>query len=84
MMDRDEQRDTTSGQEEEDPRRFERATREVREEQSPSTGDEGTEEDHRQWEKTRDIRKEASEIPDEGSEQHREGREDRLEAPPGD
>jgi hypothetical protein len=37
---------------EEDPRRFEKITRKVREEQSPSTGDEGTEEERRQWEKT--------------------------------
>ena len=83
-MDQDEQRDTTGGQREEDPRRFEKTTREVREEQSPSTGEEGTEEDRQQWEKTRDISKEVDAIPEEANEQHREVREDQLEAPPGD
>jgi hypothetical protein len=68
---------------EEDPRRFERASREVREEQSPGTGEEGSEEDRQQWEKTRDVGKEADSIPEEG--QRRRGtREDPLEAPPGD
>ena len=83
-MDQDEQRDTTGGQLEEDPRRFEKTNREVREEQSPSTGEEGTEEDRQQWEKTRDISKEVDAIPEEANEQHREVREDQLEAPPGD
>ena len=83
-MDQDEQRDTTGGQREEDPRRFEKTTRKVREEQSPSTGEEGTEEDRQQWEKTRDISKEVDAIPEEANEQHREVREDQLEAPPGD
>ena len=83
-MDQDEQRDTTGGQREEDPRRFEKTTREVREEQSPSTGEEGTEEDRQQWEKTRDISKKVDAIPEEANEQHREVREDQLEAPPGD
>ncbi len=83
-MDRDEQRETTGRQEEEDPRRFERATREVREEQSPSTGDEGTEEDRQQWEKHRDISEEVAAIPEEASERPPQAREDQLEAPPGD
>jgi hypothetical protein len=82
-MDRDEQRDTTGGQQE-DPRRFERTTREVREVQSPSTGEEGTEEDRQQWEKPRDIGEEVAAIPEEASEQHRQASEDQLEAPPGD
>lgn len=71
-MDRDERRDTAGGEREEDPRRFQRTTREAREGQSPATGEEGTEEDRRQWEKTRDLSKEAG------------AREDPLEAPPGD
>lgn len=83
-MDQDKQRDTAHRQREEDPRRFEKITREVREEQSPSTGEEGTEEDRRQWEKTRDISKEVDAIPEEANEQHRQIREDQLEAPPGD
>ena len=83
-MNQDEQRDTTGGEREKDPRRFEKSTREVREEQSPSTGDEGTEEDRQQWEKPRDISEEVAAIPEEASEQHRRAREDQLEAPPGD
>ena len=83
-MNKEVQRDTTGGQREEDPRRFEKATREVREEQSPSTGEEGTEEDRQQWEKPRDISEEVAAIPEEASEQHRQAREDQLEAPPGD
>ena len=83
-MNEDEQRDTTGGPREEDPRRFEKTTREVREEQSPSTGDEGTEEDRQQWEKPRDISEEVAAIPEEASEQDRRAREDQLEAPPGD
>ena len=83
-MNEDEQRDTTGGPREEDPRRFEKTTREVREEQSPSTGDEGTEEDRQQWEKPRDLSKEVAAIPEEASEQRRRAREDQLEAPPGD
>ena len=83
-MDQDEQRDTTRGEREEDPRRFERTAREVREEQSPSIGEEGAEEDRRQWEKPRDISREVAAIPEEDNEQCRQGREDQLEAPPGD
>ena len=83
-MNQDEQRDTTGGKREEDPRRFEKTTREVREEQSPSTGDEGTEEDRQQWEKPRDISEEVAAIPEEASERPRQAREDHLEAPPGD
>jgi hypothetical protein len=83
-MNQDEQRDTSGGNREEDPRRFEKTTREVREEQSPSTGDEGTEEDRQQWEKPRDISEEVAAMPEEASEQHRQAREDQLEAPPGD
>jgi hypothetical protein len=83
-MDRDEQRDTAGGQQEEVPRRFERTTREVREEQSPSTGDEGTEEDRQQWEKPRDISEEVAAIPEEANDQHRQDSGDQLEAPPGD
>ena len=64
---------------EQDPRQFEKG-REVREEQTRNI----SEEDRRQWEKTRDIRKEVSEIPEEANEQHREIRDDQLEAPPGD
>ena len=67
-MDQDEQRDTTGGQREEDPRRFENIPREVREEQSTSTGEEVTEEDRRQWERTRDISKEVDAIPEEANE----------------
>jgi hypothetical protein len=76
-MGQDEQRETTSGQREEDPRRFERTTREVREEQSPNPGEEGTEEDRQQWENPRDIGEEKAAIPEEANE-------DQLEAPPGD
>lgn len=83
-MNQDERRDTTGGQREEDPRRFEKATREVRGEQSPRMGEEGTEEDRQQWEKSRDTSKEADAIPAEADEQHRRLREDPLEAPPGD
>ena len=83
-MNQDEQRDTTGAKREEDPRRFEKTTREVREEQSPSTGDEGTEGDRQQWEKPRDMSEEVAAIPEEASEQHRRAREDQLEAPPGD
>ncbi len=83
-MNQEEQRDTAGGQREEDPRRFERTAREVREEQSPSTGEEGTEEDRKRWEKPRDISKEVDAIPEEAGEQHRQVREDQLEAPPGD
>jgi hypothetical protein len=96
-MNHDEQReetqrqDTARRQQEEDPRRFEKITREVRQEQSPRTGEEGTEEDRRQWEKTRDIRKEASEIPEEAhgrTERTPEGqehsREERKSGGPGD
>ncbi len=83
-MNQDEQQDNTGGKREEDPRRFEKTTREVREEQSPSMGDEGTEEDRQQWEKPRDISEEVAVIPEEASEQHRRVREDQLEAPPGD
>ena len=83
-MNQDEQRDTTGGKGEEAPRRFENTTREVREEQSPATGDEGTEEDSEQWEKPRDISEEVAAIPEDASEQHRQAREDQLEAPPGD
>ena len=84
VMNQEEQRDSTSGQREEDPQRFEKTTREVREEQSPSTGDEGTEEDRQQWEKPRDISEEVAAIPEAASEHHRQAREDQLEAPPGD
>jgi hypothetical protein len=84
VMNQDEQRDTTGGKREEDPRRFEKTTREVREEQSPSTGDEGTEEDRQEWEMPRDISEEVAAIPEEASEQRRQAREDQLEAPPGD
>jgi hypothetical protein len=83
-MNQDEQRDTTGGEREEDPRRFEKTTREVREVLSPSTGDEGTEEDRQQWEKPRDISEEVAAIPEEASEQRRQAGEDQLEAPPGD
>ena len=83
-MDQDEQRDTAGGQREEDPRRFERTDREVREEQSPSTGEEGTEEDRQRWENPRDISKEVDAIPEEASERHRQVGEEDLEAPPGD
>jgi len=83
-MAQDEQRDATRRQREEDPRRFEQITREVREEQSPSIGEEGTEEDRRQWEKPRDMSEEVDAISEKANEQHREVREDRLEAPPGD
>ena len=83
-MNQEEQRDATGGRREEDSRRFERATREVREEQSPSSGDEGTEEERRQWEEPRDISEEVAAIPEEAGEQRREVREDSLEAPPGD
>jgi hypothetical protein len=83
-MNQDEQRDTTGGEREEDPRRFEKTTREVREVLSPSTGDEGTEEDRQQWEKPRDISEEVAAIPEEASERRRQAREDQLEAPPGD
>ena len=68
---------------EQDPRQFEKG-REVREEQTRNINEEASEEDRRQWEKTRDIRKEVSEIPEEANEQHREIRDDQLEAPPGD
>ena len=83
-MNQDEHRDTTGGKREEDPRRFEKTTRGVREEQSPSTGEEGVEEDCRQWEKPRDISEEVAAIPEEASEQRRQARVDQLEAPPGD
>jgi hypothetical protein len=83
-MNQDEQRDTTGGEREEDPRRFEKTTREVREGQSPSTGEEGTEEDRQQWEEPRDISEEVAAVPEEAGEQRRQAREDRLEAPPGD
>ncbi len=83
-MNQNEHRETTGGKREEDPRRFEQTTREVREEQSFSTGDEGTEEDRQQWEKPRDISEEVAAIPEEASEQRRQAREDQLEAPPGD
>ena len=83
-MNQDEQRDTTGGEREKDPRGFEKTTREVREEQIPGTGDEGTEEDRQQWEKPRDVSEEVAAIPEEASEQHRRAREDQLEAPPGD
>jgi hypothetical protein len=83
-MAQDERRDATRGQREEDPRRFEQTTREVREEQSPGTGEEGTEEERQRWHKPRDISKEIDAISEEANEQHREGREDQLEAPPGD
>ena len=82
-MNQEEHRDTTGGKREEDPRRFEKTARGVREEQSPSTGDEGAEEDRRQWEKPRDISEEVAAIPEEASEQRRQDREDQLEAPPG-
>jgi hypothetical protein len=82
-MNQDEQRETTGGKREEDPRRFEQTTREAREEQSPGTGDEGTEEDRQQWEKPRDIGEEVAAIPEEASEQRRQAGEDQLEAPPG-
>ena len=59
-MDREERRDPKGEKRGEDPRRFEKASREVREEQSPAAGEEGTEEDRRQWEKTRDIGEEAA------------------------
>lgn len=83
-MNQDERRDPTGGRREEDPRRFEKAAREVREEQSPGTGEEGTEEDRRQWEKKRDVGKEADALPEEAGEQRGAVREDPLEAPPGD
>lgn len=83
-MNSDERRETTGEQREKDPRRFERATREVREEQSPGTSEEGTEEDRRQWEKTRDVSKEAGAIPEDDEERRRGTRQDSLEAPPGD
>jgi hypothetical protein len=81
-MSSDERRETTGEQHEKDPRRFEKAAREVREEQSPSTGEEGTEEDRRQWEKTRDVGKEAAAAQD--AERRTGARGDPLEAPPGD
>ena len=68
---------------EEDPRQFEKG-REVHEEQTRNISEEASDEDRRQWEKTRDIRKEASKIPEETPPQHQQGRDDQLEAPPGD
>jgi hypothetical protein len=82
-MNQHERRETTGKQGEEDPRSFEKATRDEREEQSPAAGEEGTEEERRQWEKTRDIGKEADPVPEE-EERRRGTREDPLEAPPGD
>ena len=61
-MDKEERRDTSEEQKEEDPRAFESINREAREVQSPSIGEEGTEEDRRQWEKTRDLHEEAKQI----------------------
>ena len=61
-MDKEERRNTSDEQKEEDPRAFEDISREVREGQSPSIGEEGTEEDRRQWEKTRDLHEEAKQI----------------------
>ena len=83
-MAQDERRDATRRQREEDPRHFEQTTREVREEQSPSTGEEGTEEERQQWEKPRDMSQEVDAISEEANEQHREVRQDQLDAPPGD
>ncbi len=61
-MDREEKRDEAG--EREDPRSFEKITREEREEQSPRIAEEGTEEDRRQWQQTRDLRAEAEESPE--------------------
>ncbi len=70
-MDKEERRDTSEEQKEEDPRAFENINREAREGQSPSIGEEGTEEDRRQWEKTRDLHEEAKQITDKADEPHR-------------
>jgi hypothetical protein len=61
-MDREEKRDEADKRE--DPRSFEKITREEREEQSPRLAEEGAEEDRRQWQKTRDLRAEAEESPE--------------------
>ena len=74
-MDREEQRDQTGGQGEEETRAFEKVGREVREQQSPSIGEEGTEEDRRQWEKTRDLHEEAKQISDKTDPRYREDQE---------
>ncbi len=70
-MDKEERRNTTDEQKEEDPRAFEDISREVREGQSPSIGEEGTEDDRRQWEKTRDLHEEAKQITGKADEPHR-------------
>ena len=67
-MDKEERRDTSDEQKEEDPRAFENISGEVREGQSPSIGEEGTEEDRRQWEKTRDLHEEAKQITEKADE----------------
>ena len=72
-MDREEQRDQTGGQGEEETRAFEKVGREVRERQSPSIGEEGTEEDRRQWEKTRDLHEEARQVTEKADARHRRG-----------
>jgi hypothetical protein len=70
-MDKEERRDTSDEQKEEDPRAFESISREECEGQSPSLGEEGTEEDRRQWEKTRDLHEEAKQITEKADESHR-------------
>jgi hypothetical protein len=70
-MDKEERRDTSDEQKEEDPRAFESISREERGGQSPSLGEEGTEEDRRQWEKARDLHEEAKQITEKADESHR-------------
>jgi len=71
-MDKEERRDLSDEQREEDPQDFENISREVRERQSPSLGEEGTEEDRKQWEKTRDLHEEAKQITEKADASHQE------------
>jgi hypothetical protein len=73
-----EEQQNTSDEQKEDPRAFEKVSREERGRQSPSMGEEGTEEDRRQWEKTRDLHEEAERITEKAEETHRKGRSEKA------
>jgi len=77
-MDKEERRDSSDEQKEENPRAFEKVSREERGRQSPNMGEEGIEEDRRQWEKTRDLHEEAERITEKADETHRKGRSEKA------
>jgi hypothetical protein len=76
-MDKEERRDTSDEQKEEDPRAFENVSHEKCGEQSPSIGEEGTEADRRQWEKTRNLQEESKQVTENAYESNRKGEEGR-------